>query len=90
MRSVKEGVHPNSYLLRVKNVRKGLSARTKILDFLDKRVGNAATIGTNTALSYRSVIHHLRLLEAEETVMRKGKKPYLWKLTGLGQERLPI
>jgi hypothetical protein len=33
-------------------------------------------------------MHHLRLLESEGTVNRKGKRPYIWLLTGLGQKRL--
>jgi len=34
------------------------------------------------------VMHHLHLLENEGTVSRKGKRPYIWLLTGLGQKLL--
>jgi predicted transcriptional regulator len=75
-------------LERVKNVKRGLKARTKILAALETRSSNAATIAKEKSLSYGVVIHHLRLLEKERIVNRKGKRPYFWVLTGLGQKRL--
>jgi predicted transcriptional regulator len=75
-------------LERVKNVKRGLKARTKILVALEKQSSNAAAIAKEKALSYGVVIHHLRLLEKEGIVNRKGKRPYFWVLTGLGQKRL--
>jgi hypothetical protein len=40
-------------------------------------------------LKYNTVVHHLHLLEAERVVVKKGgKKPYVWQLTGVGQQRL--
>jgi predicted transcriptional regulator len=72
----------------VKNVKRGLKARTKILVALEKQSSNAAAIAKEKALSYGVVIHHLRLLEKEGIVNRKGKRPYFWVLTGLGQKRL--
>jgi hypothetical protein len=40
-------------------------------------------------LKYNVVVHHLRLLEAEKVVVKKAdKKPYVWQLTGVGQQRL--
>jgi predicted transcriptional regulator len=72
----------------VKNVKSGLKARTKILDTLEKRSFDAVAIAKEKALSYGVVMHHLRLLEKEGIANRKGKRPYLWVLTGLGQKRL--
>jgi len=72
----------------VKNVKNGLKARTKILNALEKRSFNAAAIAKENSLSYGVVIHHLRLLENEGIVGRKGKRPNFWVLTGLGQKRL--
>jgi predicted ArsR family transcriptional regulator len=66
----------------------GLAARTRILEVLDKHVWQARVIANEASLSYEVVIHHLRLLEAEGTVNRRGKRPFLWVLTGLGQKRL--
>jgi DNA-binding transcriptional ArsR family regulator len=72
----------------VKNVKRGLKTRTKILAALEKRSSNATAIANGKALSYGVVMHHLRLLEKEGIVNRKGKRPYFWVLTGLGQKRL--
>lgn len=69
-------------------MKSGLLARTKILNFLDKQAANAGVIGHETSMSYNAVMHHLRLLEAEDIVRRVGKKPFSWLLTGLGQKRL--
>jgi DNA-binding transcriptional ArsR family regulator len=75
-------------LERVKNVKRGLKARTKILTALEKRSSDAAAMAKEKSLSYGVVMHHLRLLEKEGIVNRKGKRPYFWVLTGLGQKRL--
>jgi hypothetical protein len=55
---------------------------------LEKTGTNAKGIVNMTGLSYNIVFHHLRLLEAEKVVTRKGEKPFLWELTGAGQQRL--
>ncbi|MCW4055674.1 MAG: hypothetical protein NWE82_02685 [Candidatus Bathyarchaeota archaeon] len=39
-------------------------------------------------MSYSATLYHLHLLEAENILVRKGKKPYFWELTGAGQQRL--
>ena len=85
---IKKVYHPNAYLQRIRNVKNGLMARTKILAVLDQRVSDARAIAKETSQSYNVVIHHLRLLEADGTVNRKGRKPYSWALTGIGQKRL--
>jgi len=56
--------------------------------YLEAGASNAKTIAQNAKLSYAAVLHHLHLLEAENILTRKGKKPYLWELTGAGQQRL--
>jgi predicted transcriptional regulator len=86
--AIKEAYHPNAYLQNVRNVKSGLSARTKILSVLDKQSADSATVARNVAMSYAAVQHHLRLLEEEGTVRRVGKRPCSWLLTGLGQKRL--
>jgi len=58
------------------------------LNALDARFSNAGAIGQEKGLSYAVVMHHLRLLEAEGVVSRKGSRPCSWMLTGLGQKRL--
>jgi hypothetical protein len=86
--NIKESYHPNAYLQHVKNVRSGLAARTKLLNLLDQQAVSAGTLARNSKMSYAAAIHHLWLLEAEETVNRRGKRPCVWVVTGMGQKRL--
>jgi predicted transcriptional regulator len=81
-------LHPNAYLRNVRNVSSGLRARTKILETLESKPCNAVRIAKEASLSYSVVMHHLRLLEKEGIVHRKGRRPYYWVSTGLGQKRL--
>jgi predicted ArsR family transcriptional regulator len=85
---INRSFHPNAYLQQVRNVRRGLRARTRILNVLEKRSSGAAGIAKETSMSYNVVMHHLRLLQMDGTVDRKGSRPYIWMLTGLGQKRL--
>jgi predicted transcriptional regulator len=75
-------------LQQIKNIRNGLKARTVLLNLLETRISDASSIAKETSLSYGVVVHHLKLLERENTVLRKGHRPYVWELTGLGQKRL--
>ncbi len=86
---MKRVFHPRAFLSRKRNVRLGLSARTRILQVLEKQECNVKSIVGLSGLHYNVVVHHLRLLEAEQVVVRKGdKKPFVWQLTGVGQQRL--
>lgn len=80
--------HPNAYLSRIKNIRLGLKARTKILDVLERKSVDGNALAIEATMHYGVIMHHLKLLEAEEIVERKGRKPYVWVLTGVGQRRL--
>ena len=81
-------MHPNAYLKNIRNVSSGLKARTKILEALENKPYSAVRIAKESPLSYSVVMHHLRLLENEGIVHRKGGRPYYWVSTGLGQKRL--
>jgi DNA-binding transcriptional ArsR family regulator len=81
-------MHPNAYLINIRNVHCGLVARTKILVLLEKQSSSASKIAKQTSLSYSVVVHHLRLLKNEGTVERKGIKRFVWLPTGLGQKRV--
>lgn len=86
---MKRVFHPRAFLSRIRNVTLGLTARTRILQVLEKHDSNVNGIGAASGLSYNVVVHHLRLLEAERVVTRKGdKRPFTWVLTGVGQQRL--
>ena len=81
-------MHPNAYLRNVRNVSSGLRTRTKILETLDSKPCDGVRMAKEASLSYSVVMHHLRLLEKEGIVHRKGRRPYYWVSTGLGQKRL--
>ncbi|MEM2875991.1 MAG: hypothetical protein QXL67_03440, partial [Candidatus Bathyarchaeia archaeon] len=59
-----------------------------ILSAHEEKKSKAEETSIKTNLSYKSVLHHLKLLEREGIVGREGKRPYTWFLTGLGQLRL--
>ncbi len=81
--------HPNAYLERRRNVIGGLETRTKILNALDDRgMLTVKGIAELAVLSPYVSRHHLRLLEAERIVKRRGKRPHNWRITGKGQKRL--
>jgi predicted ArsR family transcriptional regulator len=80
--------HPNAYLKNIRNVRSGLSVRTKLLVLLDAQGLSAAKIAKESKLSYNVVMYHLRLLKTEGTVERHGERRYVWLPTGMGQKRL--
>lgn len=84
----RESYHPNSYLSHIRNVKLGLRARTLILNFLENNSANARIISKETGVRYEVVLHHLRLLKMEGVIEREKTRPYIWKLTGLGQKRL--
>ena len=85
---LKEVYHPNAYLVDFRNVKPGLRARTHTLNALEKYSADAKTIAKRTGLHYGVAMHHLKLLEARKIVQRKGNRPSIWALTGLGQKRL--
>ena len=85
---MKERYHPKAFLVEKRNVRLGLLARSRIARFLEKQQANAKTIAKETGMSYAAALHHLHLFEAEKVVVRKGKRPFQWELTGAGQQTL--
>ena len=89
MHHLKRAFHPKAFLSLKRNVRSGLNARTLILQVLEKHEVNIKNIAGSSGLKYGVILHHLRLLETERVVARKGeKKPLIWGLTGAGQQRL--
>jgi predicted ArsR family transcriptional regulator len=80
--------HPKAFLTLKRNIQPGLSARTQIISALEKRACDAKTISKEKGLSYKTVLYHLHLLEAENILNHRGKRSYIWRLTGAGQQRL--
>jgi hypothetical protein len=80
--------HPNAYLTNVRNIKRGLKARSSILQDLQRVKGSAKALAADTEMPYGVVMHHLRLLWAEGIVSRQGSRPFVWVISGLGQKRL--
>lgn len=80
--------HPNAYLVDYRNIKPGLKSRTVILNVLEEVASKAKNISEKSGLNYQVVLHHLKLLESRMVVERRGNRPYIWQLTGLGQKRL--
>lgn len=86
---MKRAFHPRAFLSHRRNVQSGLFARTQILQALENHESDVKGIASSGKLSYRVVTYHLRLLEAERVVDKKdARKPYVWQVTGVGQQRL--
>jgi len=79
--------NPKAFLTLKRNVQPGLSARTQIISVLEKRTCVAKNISKETGLSYKTVLYHLHLLEAENILSRRGRRSYVWQLTGAGQTK---
>jgi len=84
----KGSYHPKAFLIRKRNVGRGLVARTRIVLSLEEAWSTARMLSSKTGLSYSSVLYHLHLMEDEYIVAREGRRPYTWKLTGMGQKTL--
>jgi len=81
--------HPNAFLQLKRNVKAGLVARTKILNVLEIGNRTARDVCRESELSYACVIYHLKSLRNEKLVSRSGtKKPFMWALTNVGQQKL--
>jgi len=84
-----ETLHPKAYLVNKRNVKAGLSARTKILIALEKGSKKIKEICQETGLSYAAVSHHIKLLLKEQVIkLETDKKPYAYALTEYGQQKL--
>lgn len=84
----RQSYHPNAFLSLKRNVEPGLLARTQILSILEIRASTTKKICKVTGLSYNAVLYHLHLLEAENILRHIGRRFYIWKLTGVGQQKL--
>lgn len=81
--------HPNAYLRNIKNVKRGLETRTRILRTLARSEKTIGEIAIEAQFKYPRILRHMRHLEVERLVERLGdKKPFKWRVTGLGQQRL--
>lgn len=81
-------IHPKAYLTTKRNVKAGIKARSKILFVLEEAKGRASDISKRGGLGYHCVIYHLRSMKRERLIERSKQRPYVWTVTGFGQQRL--
>ncbi len=85
----KEWYHPNAYLREIRNIKRGLKARTLIIEILERSPVDTKTIASTANMNYSAVFHHLKLLKRASIARNKNvRKPYVWELTGMGQKQL--
>lgn len=84
----KGSYHPKAFLLHKRNIRSGLTIRSKIVLSLEEKPSRAKELAEKIGVRYSSVLYHLHLLETERIAVRQGEIPYLWNLSGMGQQRL--
>ncbi|MCS7133796.1 MAG: winged helix-turn-helix domain-containing protein [Candidatus Caldarchaeum sp.] len=73
----------------VKNVRRGLEARSAIVEALEKGELSVVEISRRTKLSQHRVRYHLRRLKRDNIVACRGAgRKARWRLTGIGQTSL--
>ena len=86
---VKGIYHPNAYLSQIRNIKRGLKARSAILNSLEKGSATAHALADESGMRYAAVVHHLKLLKNEQIIESQGKSvPHRWAVTGKGQKRL--
>ncbi len=81
-------LEPRAYLRAIQNVLPGIISRTRIIRTLGDDWKSASKVSKETGLSYKVVAYHLHLMENENVVNHRSKRPKLWGLTGLGQQRI--
>ncbi len=85
---LKDPHHPLAFLILKRNIKPGLEARTKIISYLELTQSTTRKISKETDLSYKAVLYHLHLLEMENILRHRGKRFFVWELTGIGQQKL--
>ncbi len=81
---MQEGIEPQAYLRNLRNVPRGLKARSKIARSIrNNGTKKGRDIASAAGLSYSAAMRHLRHMNEEHIV---EKKKAGWSLTGLGQQ----
>lgn len=82
-------VNPRAYLSRIKNVKKGLDTRSKILELIKSKPLTIRKISEQVGRSSSSIRRHLKNMEAEGIVRsQRYKGRLLWMPTGIGQKSI--
>ena len=82
-------IYPRAYLRRIKNVKRGVSTRSRIIDALKQKPLTVSELAELMELSPSTIRRHLRNMSREGIVLKfKSERKRLWKLTGIGQTAL--
>lgn len=82
-------VNPRAYLYRIKNVKKGLDTRSRILELIESKPLTIKEISERVNRSTSSIRRHIKNMEAEGIVKsQKYKGRLLWMPTGIGQRAI--
>lgn len=82
-------IYPRAYLRRIKNVKRGISTRSRIIDALKQKPLTVNELAELMELSPSTIRRHLRNMLREGIVLSfRAEKKRLWKLTGIGQAAL--
>lgn len=82
-------IYPRAYLRRIKNVKRGVSTRSRIIDALKQKPLTINELAELMEMSPSTIRRHLRNMLREGIVLKfKSEKKRLWKLTGIGQTAL--
>ncbi len=81
---MQERIEPEAYLRTIRNVPRGVRARSRIVGAVrSDRVKKGREIADAAGLSYSATMRHLRRMRIER-IIEKDKAG--WSLTGLGQQ----
>ena len=81
--------NPRAILTKKRNVRRGIEARSQILNLLEADESTARQLADHTQMKYSKTTYHLRLLEMENSVKKRTHlRRNVWQITGFGQQRL--
>jgi len=82
-------VEPLAYLARMRNTRRGISSRTKLIRQMRRGERSVSDLGRMSGLSESTVRYHLKNMSKERLVARSAKKRGgMWRLTGAGQRTI--
>ena len=79
-------IHSRAFLRSVRNVKKGLLTRSRIVELLSEKAYTMSQLAEEIGLSESSIRRHLNNMLAEgivEKIKYRGK--VLWRLSGYGQ-----
>lgn len=82
-------VNPRAYLAKIKNVKRGVDTRSRILELIQSKPLTLRKIAESIGKSSSSVRRHLKNMESEGIVRsQRYKGRIIWTSTGIGQKSI--